>query len=153
MSTDNCLQLDVGNSSAKWRLLDDGKIIARGKYITGDDDSQQALLNCAARVGRAWISSVASAQAEAELSQLLTAQWGVQPWFARTPALESLRMVPSYAVMDLAGQPPKSWAPYSTKRMQISLVDVSRAYSNAPTDDSNPTNVDLPIEVGEPPGT
>jgi len=96
VSTDNCLQLDVGNSSAKWRLLDDGKIIARGKYITGDDDSQQALLNCAARVGRAWISSVASPQAEAELSQLLTAQWGVQPWFARTPE-RSGELINSYS--------------------------------------------------------
>ena len=78
---------------------------------------------------------------------------GQEPCFAPTPPLESLRMVLSYAVTDLAGQPPKSWAPGSAKRMQISLVDVSRAYFNAPTDDSNPTYVDLPVEAGEPPGT
>ena len=87
MSADNCLQLDVGNSSAKWRLLGDGEVTARGKYTTGDGDSQHALLNCAVQVQRIWISSVASPQAEAELSQMLMTQWGVQPWYARTAQL------------------------------------------------------------------
>ena len=59
----------------------------------------------------------------------------------------------SYAVTDIAGQKPRCWSPSSPKRMQISLVDVPRAYFNTPTDDAHPTYVDLPVEAGEPPGT
>jgi len=28
----SCLQLDVGNSGSKWRLLQDGQVVARGIY-------------------------------------------------------------------------------------------------------------------------
>ena len=52
---------------------------------------------------------------------------GQEPCFAPTPPLESLRMMLSYAVTDIAGQEPKCWSPSSPKRMQISLVDVLRA--------------------------
>ena len=38
-----CLQLDVGNSSAKWRLVDDGHVLARGRYSEGDAASRDAL--------------------------------------------------------------------------------------------------------------
>ena len=37
--------------------------------------------------------------------------------------------------------------------MQLILIDISRAYFNAKTDDSHPTYVDLPAEAGVPPGT
>lgn len=82
----NCLQLDVGNSAAKWRLINNGEIIARGAYLHGDESSQRLLLSCADTVDHIWISSVASPVAEGELSELLQGRWGAVPWFARTQA-------------------------------------------------------------------
>jgi type III pantothenate kinase len=82
----DCLQLDVGNSSAKWRLVNGGRVTARGKYIPGDDMSRQLLLDSVKQPAQIWISSVASAAAEAELVTMLMKQWGLEPWFARTQA-------------------------------------------------------------------
>ena len=62
-------------------------------------------------------------------------------------------MVLSYAVTDIAGQVPKCWSPSSPKRMQISLVDVSRAYFNAVMLEDEPTYVELPPDFRAPPGT
>lgn len=79
-----CLQLDVGNSSAKWRLV--GKeVLARGRYRSGDAVSRQALLAIEAPA-RIWVASVASTESEAALRSLLEVTWGLTPWFARTPA-------------------------------------------------------------------
>jgi type III pantothenate kinase len=81
-----CLQLDVGNSSAKWRLLNDGRVVARGKYLAGDEASRSVLLNCTEQLDQVWISSVAGSAAESELETLLVQRWGIDPWFARTQA-------------------------------------------------------------------
>ena len=81
-----CLQLDVGNSSAKWRLLNDGHVVARGKYVSGDEASRLVLLSCAEHLDQIWISSVAGPAAESELAALLVQRWGLDPWFARTQA-------------------------------------------------------------------
>lgn len=82
----NCLQLDVGNSSAKWRLMDNGQVRARGRYVPGDEASREALLGAADTLEQVWISSVAAPAAESELEGLLLRRWGVTPWFARTRA-------------------------------------------------------------------
>ena len=37
--------------------------------------------------------------------------------------------------------------------MQISMIDISRAYFNAKTDPARPTYVELPAEAGAPPGS
>jgi type III pantothenate kinase len=84
--TGTCLQLDVGNSGAKWRLVNRGGIIDRGTCRRGDDSAQQLLLNCSNSVDHIWIASVASQAAEAELAALLQQRWGIAPWFARTQA-------------------------------------------------------------------
>ena len=84
--TTSCLQLDVGNSGAKWRLVAGGEVITRGKYVPGNDVTRDALLKSAVNLDQIWVSSVAAPAAEAELAALLTGQWGVAPWFARTPA-------------------------------------------------------------------
>lgn len=81
-----CLQLDVGNSSAKWRLVDDGHVVARGRYCDADSASRDALLGCAERLGHIWISSVAGPATEAALQSMLRDRWGLVPWFARTAA-------------------------------------------------------------------
>ena len=81
-----CLQLDVGNSGAKWRLLEHGLVAARGVFRAGDEQSRAELLDCAPTVGQVWVASVAGAGAEAGLAGMLAGRWGVQPWFARSTA-------------------------------------------------------------------
>ncbi len=84
MST--CLQMDVGNSSAKWRLLEEGFIIARGRYVSSDVDSRSELLGSVEKLDQIWIASVAADAAESELRAVLVERWNVEPWFARTGA-------------------------------------------------------------------
>jgi type III pantothenate kinase len=81
-----CLQLDVGNSCAKWRLVHDNHVIRRGTYRSGDGDAQAALLGSADALDAIWISSVAAPAAERELASFLQTRWNVAPWFARTQA-------------------------------------------------------------------
>ena len=66
--------------------------------------------------------------------------------FAPTPPLEALRTVLSLAATDLPGRPKRCRDPKSEKRCQVSFVDISRAYFNAPTDPDEPTYVQLPKE-------
>jgi type III pantothenate kinase len=79
----NSLQLDIGNSSAKWRLVADGQIISRGRYSEREAGSLDALLGCADSLEQILISSVASPEREAELAGQLSARWSLAPWFAR----------------------------------------------------------------------
>ncbi|MDE0951855.1 MAG: type III pantothenate kinase [Halioglobus sp.] len=81
-----CLQLDIGNSSVKWRLMNGNDIVARDTYRLGEESPQAVLLNCTETLDHLWISSVAAPETEAELAALLEAQWGIDPWFARTEA-------------------------------------------------------------------
>ena len=81
-----CLQLDVGNSSAKWRLVLDEEVVARGSYRPDDQASQGQLLSCTDAVKHIWIASVAAAAVEEKLETLMVERWGVTPWFARTEA-------------------------------------------------------------------
>jgi len=83
---DSCLQLDAGNSGTKWRLLKRGQVAARGTCRAGDDAARAELLDCAAKLDQVWIASVAAAETDTELAQMVAARWGVQPWFARTAA-------------------------------------------------------------------
>ena len=64
--------------------------------------------------------------------------------FAPTPPLEALRTVLSLAATDLPGRPARCRDPNSSKRTQVSFLDISRAYFNAPTDPEDPTYVALP---------
>ena len=92
MTVERCLQLDVGNSSAKWRLMSDGELAGRGRYRADDSESLEALLSCSDTVEHIWVSSVADIQRNKDMSELLKNRWGVNPWFARSAAqLGSLR--------------------------------------------------------------
>lgn len=82
----SCLQLDVGNSGTKWRLLEEGQVTSRGVYRPGDDAARAAMLDCTQRPQQVWVASVAGPEAEAALAQMLLERWGVQPWFARSTA-------------------------------------------------------------------
>ena len=67
--------------------------------------------------------------------------------FAPTPPLESLRMVLSMATTDFKGMAPHCRDPDSEDRIQILLIDISRAYFNAHTDPDDPVYVQLPPEL------
>ena len=77
---------------------------------------------------------------------------GEEAVFAPNPHTETLRMVLSHAVTDLDGEPPKVFDPNSEHRQQVLLIDISRAYFNAPTSDEHPTYVELPRDLGAQPG-
>jgi len=81
-----CLQIDVGNSGAKWRLVRAGTVTNCGKYRAGNQSSLGQLYACADVLDHIWVSSVASPGAEVQLTELLVEKWGVQPWYARTQA-------------------------------------------------------------------
>ena len=66
--------------------------------------------------------------------------------FAPTPPLEALRPVLSYCGADMAGEKPKCRDGRSPNRIQLSLIDISRAEFNAKCDPAKPTFVALPTE-------
>ena len=86
MNSAQCLQLDVGNSSAKWRLMAGGELVNRGVYRRDDEDSRKRLLACSDAVASIWIASVASEEAEFQLAGMLQERWQIEPWFARSEA-------------------------------------------------------------------
>ena len=77
---------------------------------------------------------------------------GEEAVFAPTPPLETLRMVLSHAMTNFKGEGSRAYDASSEQRQQVLLIDISRSYFNAPTSDENPTYVDLPPELGAPPG-
>jgi len=81
------LQIDVGNSGAKWRLVTQANVLERGKYVVDQPSSRRALLACTPAPTAIQVSSVAGAAAERELSLLLQSQWDIEPWFARSQAV------------------------------------------------------------------
>ena len=62
-------------------------------------------------------------------------------------------MVLSHATTSLPGEPKKIWDGDSPDRQMIFFMDISRAYFNAKTDESDPVYVDFPPEFGAPAGT
>ncbi|QIB67669.1 type III pantothenate kinase [Kineobactrum salinum] len=80
------MQLDVGNSSAKWRLVRDGEVLVRGVYQPEDAQARDRLLSCCEQLQGIWVASVACEEAECQLATLLQQRWHVLPWFARSEA-------------------------------------------------------------------
>ena len=60
--------------------------------------------------------------------------------------MEALRSVLSFAATDFVGRAPCVRDPKSERRMQISAIDISRAYFSASTEVCEPTYVILPEE-------
>ncbi|MEM8563609.1 MAG: type III pantothenate kinase, partial [Pseudomonadota bacterium] len=79
-----CLQLDMGNSSTKWRLLEEGSATRRGRYRIDDPDSLENFLACSSQIEQIWISSVLKTESEERQANLMLERWGVTPWFARS---------------------------------------------------------------------
>ena len=70
-----------------------------------------------------------------------------QSFFAPAPPIEALRTVLSLSQTRIGSWNP-DWDPNSPKRVQISTIDVSRAYFNAKVEDDTPCFVQLPSELG-----
>jgi hypothetical protein len=70
-------------------------------------------------------------------------------FFAPTPPLEALRTVLSRTATRGAKDPKEYRDPSSERRLQLSTVDISRAYFNAKTDPHDPVYVSLPEEDPE----
>jgi len=81
-----CLQVDLGNSDAKWRLVRDGAVLQRGRYQPSLDASREELLALQSAPERIWVSSVGGAAIESGLAGMLQERWGVEPWLPQTPA-------------------------------------------------------------------
>jgi len=82
-----CLQLDVGNSSAKWRLMemsadDSQPVVERGTFLIESQEGLAEIRAAAIQACRVWVSSVAGAEKNARLVSHLALQEGVHPWFA-----------------------------------------------------------------------
>ena len=65
------------------------------------------------------------------------------PIFAPTPPLESLRTILLLAATDFRGAAKKIRDSQSADRIQVSFIDISRAYFCAATDLKDPTSVEL----------
>lgn len=81
-----CLQLDVGNSAAKWRLVEGDRVTQRGRFAPADPATYAPMFSCAAQLDAIWVASVAQPAADAALASRLQGQWGIAPWFAATTA-------------------------------------------------------------------
>jgi type III pantothenate kinase len=80
------LQLDVGNSAAKWRLVCEQGVLARGRCGPNQIDSLAKLMPQGATPGAIWVASVAAATLNAQLASELEALFDIAPWFAQTQA-------------------------------------------------------------------
>ncbi len=90
------LDIDVGNTRVKWRAQSE-EVCETGSYAR----LEQAILP-AAVPQQVRVSSVAGTNYEDSLSALMIKRWGVQPWFARTPA-QALGLRNSYSQPELLG--------------------------------------------------
>lgn len=61
------LQIDAGNSSAKWRLVDGGVVLARGRLALEADTLPQELAEALHSAGEIWLASVLDEVREAAL--------------------------------------------------------------------------------------
>jgi len=77
--------------------------------------------------------------------QLKARDNSTERFFAPTPPLEALRTVVSFAASEIGDWRP-CYNPQSSRRMQVSFVDISRAYFNAQVDKGTNTYVQLPPE-------
>tara|TARA_R100000005_G_scaffold33234_1_gene15191 strand:- start:2180 stop:2929 length:750 start_codon:yes stop_codon:yes gene_type:complete len=85
VSAVQCLQLDMGNSSAKWRLLRGTQVIARGQFRHNAPETLDALLGQPAPPSQIWIASVSSEATEDAVRRLLEQRWPrATIWFARS---------------------------------------------------------------------
>ncbi len=87
------LQMDVGNTRAKWRLCRGEELVESGVL---DRQSANILPALAQPPAELWIASVAGAEFETVARQEAQHHWNIEPWFARSSA-SACGLVNSYA--------------------------------------------------------
>jgi len=89
------LQIDLGNSALKWRMVKAKVVLDRGTQTPAGDAAWnlQAIRLAPSDV---LVASVASEESERQLSAEIRQRWGVEPWFARSER-ETLGLRNSYA--------------------------------------------------------
>jgi type III pantothenate kinase len=121
------LQIDLGNSRLKWRLLRDGQVETSGTLPQPSADL--ALLPTLEAVPEAVeVASVASEALNRDLATQVMRHWGLRPWFARSEA-ECLGLRSSYAQPGLLGV--DRWlamlAAWSVSGRRVCVVDSGSA--------------------------
>lgn len=89
------LQLDVGNSAIKWRLVNSQSVFERGSLGLAEIAQLVDLLPADVQLSAVWVSSVASEEVNDALAAALQQGIGLTPWFARSAA-RSGSLVNSY---------------------------------------------------------
>ncbi len=80
------LQLDVGNSSVKWRLMDDGVVRDRGRSASNGEALRDSLADSVIEADAVWVASVLTSEREAELERALAGRGKAAITFARVQA-------------------------------------------------------------------
>ena len=128
-------ELDYVRSKCVWELEE----IGTAKKLTGKSP-----------ISVRWVDVNKGDDVEPNIRSRLVAREirspGTEACFAPTPPLEALRTVLSLACTRLSDDDEKFWNPESDDRIQLSLIDISRAYFNAKTDPTKPVYVKLPNE-------
>jgi type III pantothenate kinase len=96
------LQLDVGNTRTKWRLIGDDSVVERGVVASTQLLQLDLPLSIPDSPSQVQISSVAGAAVEGELAQRVQERWGCTAWFARSSA-QACGMNNSYAQPERMG--------------------------------------------------
>ncbi|GMG88661.1 type III pantothenate kinase [Biformimicrobium ophioploci] len=79
------LELDVGNTRAKWRLLEDGIVAQRGTAATGALNALEVQW-AEFSPDRVRVANVGGLRVAAQLEALARKIWGLEPLFAQTSA-------------------------------------------------------------------
>ncbi|MFN2288152.1 MAG: type III pantothenate kinase [Chromatocurvus sp.] len=88
------LQVDLGNSGLKWRLVTDDGVHCRGvQALRGRVGGELQLPDI--RPAAVLVSSVAAHEIDQQLAAQIRQQWSLEPWFARSEA-ETLGLRNSY---------------------------------------------------------
>lgn len=88
------LQIDLGNSGLKWRLVTDDGVHCRGVQESRERAGGELPVPDI-RPGTVLVSSVAAQEIDQQLATQVRQQWSVEPWFARSEA-ETLGLRNSY---------------------------------------------------------
>ncbi|PSL14356.1 type III pantothenate kinase [Marinobacterium halophilum] len=95
------LELDAGNTFIKWRLLDAGVVLARGRWSTAGFSAEQ-LVECPYLPSRVWLSSVAGDGVNSALTAAVQQRWQL-PVEQAYSAAAAAGVVNSYACPERMG--------------------------------------------------
>ncbi|MFN2329485.1 MAG: type III pantothenate kinase [Chromatocurvus sp.] len=121
------LQIDLGNSALKWRVIRGDVVLERGmQAITADTGWQ--LQGVSIQPSDVIVASVAAEESEQQLAAQICQRWSLEPWFARSER-EALGLSNSYANPGKMGV--DRWlamlAAWHRRRERVCVVDAGSA--------------------------